>query len=671
MPTAEPPRGEPLGPSAGTQSAQAVLEGGERTAHAARARSGPRPGGGSSRGRARSGRRWAWAGLAAVLAGALALRLWGIKEGLPYVYDIDEAAHFVPRAIAMSGLRLDPHYFANPPALTYLLHAVFAAYFGGYASTARATAQHPADVYAVARATVAVLGVIAVWLLYVLAARLFGRAAGLLAAALEAVAFLPVFYSHLALNDVPALVPLTASLIGAVGVMQRGRARDYLLAGAALGLAAATKYTAGVVVLPLLAATVMRYLEARRHHAPADPGEPPEEGAWPVPERTRAARAMPALAGLMLAVLASLLVFLLANPYALLDFHRFVNELGYESSVAEEAGGKLGSPRELGLLYYLWSFTWGLGFVPALAALGGAVLVWFRDRRVGWLLTPMVLVYLLFMGTENRYFGRWLLPILPVACALAAFFALTVARAVARRLAGDARAHRAGSDRRRALIFAGAGAVAAAALLAQGALYSVHADSVLAREDTRESTREWMLAHVPAGARVVVEPVVPQAWLHKDPALGPLATSYRPRSAHAHWSVYPSVLTLLAPSGSSGAQSWRVLHHYLRVEDYEYTLTPALIDYYEQQGYCWVVTSSIQSGRAFADAREARAAIAYYRALAGRAQLAYRASPYAPGSTPVGFSFDWSFDYYPLSFRLPGPQMSVYRLRGPRCASAS
>ena len=48
-------------------------------------------------------RRWAWAGLALVLALALGLRLWGVGEGLPYVYDLDEAAHFVPRAIAMSG----------------------------------------------------------------------------------------------------------------------------------------------------------------------------------------------------------------------------------------------------------------------------------------------------------------------------------------------------------------------------------------------------------------------------------------------------------------------------------------------------------------------------------------------------------------------------------------
>ena len=40
-------------------------------------------------------RRWAWAGLALVLLGGLGLRLWGVRQGLPYAYNADEADHFV------------------------------------------------------------------------------------------------------------------------------------------------------------------------------------------------------------------------------------------------------------------------------------------------------------------------------------------------------------------------------------------------------------------------------------------------------------------------------------------------------------------------------------------------------------------------------------------------
>ena len=45
-------------------------------------------------------RTWVYpAALGALLVVALLLRLWGIKQGLPYSYNADEATHFVPRAV--------------------------------------------------------------------------------------------------------------------------------------------------------------------------------------------------------------------------------------------------------------------------------------------------------------------------------------------------------------------------------------------------------------------------------------------------------------------------------------------------------------------------------------------------------------------------------------------
>ena len=154
---------------------------------------------------------------------------------------------------------LNPHYFANPPAFTYLLHFLFAIAYGGGAGVVRHFQRDPAAVYELARIAAAVLGTLALWLLYLVGARLLGRAAGLLAAAIEAVAFLPSFYSHLALNDVPTLAPLTASLLGTAGVLRKGRlSATTCWRGRASGLACATKYTAGIVLVPLLAAAVLR-----------------------------------------------------------------------------------------------------------------------------------------------------------------------------------------------------------------------------------------------------------------------------------------------------------------------------------------------------------------------------------------------------------------------------
>ncbi|HTC72517.1 MAG TPA: hypothetical protein VK655_06480, partial [Solirubrobacteraceae bacterium] len=57
-------------------------------------------------------------------------------------------------------------------------------------------------------------------------------------------------------------------------------------------------------------------------------------------------------------------------------------------------------------------------------------------------------------------------------------------------------------------------------------------------------------------------------------------------------------------------------HASVTIEDYERTLAPALIGYYEAHYYCWVISGSTQSARAFADPGAVPRAIAYYRALA-------------------------------------------------------
>jgi hypothetical protein len=575
-------------------------------------------------------RRWAWPGLALVLAGGLALRLWGVQQGLPYVYNTDEADHFVPRAVKMfQDGSLNPHYFANPPAFTYLLHYLFDVWYGGPEGVLRAFELHPGNVYTLARVAAALLGVGALWLLYATGARLFGRGVGLLAAAIEAVAFLPVFYAHLALNDVPTLAPLTLSLFGSAGVLRKGRMRDYLIAAIGLGLACATKYTAGIVLLVLLAAAVVRYLQGD----------------------ARARRRVVAM--LALCALVTLVAFLIANPYSLLDYHSFHRELVHQSTLSAEAQGKLGAPKDGGLAYYLWSLTWGLGWAPAVAALGGAVAIWRVEPRarlgaVGWLLVPAPLVYLAFMGLQGRYFGRWLLPIFPMLCLLGAFFALQLVLAAGRLAAPRA--------------LAGAlGAVLVAVLLAQGLLYSVHSGLVLSRADTRNLTRAWMLAHVPKGAAVVAEPVSPDDWARETPALPSHSNPYR-------WIKYPSLLSRLGPHGRIQANAT----HEVGIEDYERTLAPALIGYYESRGYCWVISGTTQSGRAFADPSAVPQAIAYYRALARQGEVVYRSSPYARGHgggrDSVPFGFDWSFDYYPLAYHRPGPVMTVYRLHGGRCA---
>jgi hypothetical protein len=565
------------------------------------------------------------AALGVLLVASLVLRLWGVKQGLPYSYNADEATHFVPRAVGFLSQDLNPHYFLNPPAYSYLLYVVFELWFGSADAIRTAYTSDPTAVFIVARVVAAVLGTVAVWLTYLAGKRLFDRTVGLLAAAVLAFAFLPVFYSHLALNDVPTLAPVALSLYGVAGVLRWGRTRDYVIAGIGIGLAAATKYTGGITLVCLLAASLCDGLDGSG--------------------RTAARRCG-------LALVLALVAFLIANPYAALDPSSFFSGVSQQASQAAGTEPvKLGSNPGSGIEYYMWSFTWGLGWGPTIAAVGGAALLLARRRlAMALVLLPAPIAFIVFMGDQQRFFGRWLMPIFPIAAVLGAYGAVELARALSR--------PRGPAPGRRLMPAALAGAIVAVVLLGQSVAVDFHNDEALSRPDTRNLARAWMVRHVPVGSKVVLEPLVPDNWaLDVGRVLPATPTGER-------WWRYPTWLTSLdqnlnpLPTGE---------HRYVFVDQYERYLYPQLLDQYVAQGYCWVVIGSLQAGRAFAQPNAVPNAIAYYSQLAGRARLMYQVSPFVKSAHPVKFSFDWSIDYYPRQYRRPGPELGIYHLSGGKC----
>jgi hypothetical protein len=557
--------------------------------------------------------------LGVLLLVTLGLHLWGIKQGLPYSYNVDEATHFVPRAIGFFSHDYNPNYFLNPPGYSYLLHIVFELWFGSGDAVSRAYTVNPTEVFVLARVVAAVLGTISVWLTYLAGERLFGRTVALLGAAIFAVAFLPNFYSHLALNDVPTLAPVALSLYGAAGVLRRGWRRDYVICGVAIGLAAATKYTGGVTIICLLAAAAC-------------------DGAG--------GAALVVLRRLALALLAALAAFVLANPFSVLDFSAFQAGVATQQSLAGGAEPvKVGTTAASGTAYYLWTFTWGLGWAPSLAAIGGAVLLVVRRRlTMALVLLPAPIAYIVFMGDQQRFFGRWLLPIFPIVALLGAYGTVELVRWIVRT---------------RGVPVLVAAAVAVVVMLGQGLATSIHNDVVMSRPDTRNLARQWMVAHVPAGSKVVIEPVVEDNWATDVGRSLPYTTS------GARWQRYPTWETNIDANGNPLAPGE---HRYIAVDQYERTLRPALLTQYAEDGYCWVVIGSLQAGRSFAQPRVAPNAIAYYAQLANQAKLVYHVSPFGSDRHAVPFSFDWSIDYYAAQYARPGPEISVYRLQSGKCA---
>jgi len=557
------------------------------------------------------------AAVGGLLVLAFALRIWGNGHGLPYAYNADENAHFVTRAIGLFGHDWDPNYYINPPAYTYLVHLVLGVWYGGRAGVSNSFAADPTQIWLIARTLAALLGTVAVWLLYLAGARLVDRRVGLLSAGVFAVAFLPVFYSKLALNDVPTLAGVCLALWGAAGILRNGRMLDYLVAGVGLGLACATKYTGGIVLLPIIAAATAQFAATGGRAG--------------------------ALRGIGAVAVVALLSFFVANPYSVLDFSSFWDGLTHQSDASSSDAGKLGLTQDSGYAYYLWSFGWGLGWLPLCFAVGGAVRMFVDERRLFWMLVPAIIVFVLFMGSQERYFGRWLMPVFPFVCVLAAYAAIELADWLGRI-----------SPALRPTF------VAAAVVLmcGQGLVYSLHSGLVLSREDTRNIAREWMVKNVPERTKIVVEPVVPDQWAQDIGRPSALVDNGN------RWNKYPLSRRIDPATGEPVPGAAGVVN----IEDFERVLHPGLVDIFEKQSYCYVVVGSTQRGRAEVEPEVVPQALAYYKELERRSEVAYAVSPYGRGEGPVAFNFDWTFNYFPLAYNRPGPTMTIYRLDGGGCA---
>jgi hypothetical protein len=246
------------------------------------------------------------------------------------------------------------------------------------------------------------------------------------------------------------------------------------------------------------------------------------------------------------------------------------------------------------------------------------------------------------MGTQARFFGRWLLPIFPIACLLGAYAIVRLTQ-----LAG----------RRAPALVPALAVLGAVLLLGQGIVYSLHSAMTLSRGDTRNTARQWLVDNVAANTKIVVEPVVPDAWASD------IGRPNHGTANGARWSKFPTSRSNIAEDGSFVPGPGRIVN----IEDYERTLYPELIDQYVEKGYCWVVVGSTQRGRAEAQPDVVPRAIAYYRELERRSTLAHEDSPYRKGAQPVKFNFDWTFDFYPLAYERPGPLMQIYRLSGGKC----
>jgi 4-amino-4-deoxy-L-arabinose transferase-like glycosyltransferase len=401
--------------------------------------------------------------LGLILLLALALRLWGLAFGLPYVIQPDEPS------VEMRALHMwyagDPnsHYYVYP-SLYYDLQALVAFAVAHAAGLLQPDVlRHPLGhlplFYLAGRAFTALLGTLTVLVVY-LAGRLLSPRVGLIAALFLAVAAQHVQQSHYITVDAPtALFTALAALYALRAVRRSGNVRDIVLGGVAAGLAAGTKYNAAVALaLPTAAALLSARPWTRR------------------------------LGACLAAGMACAAVFVLTTPFAVLDPPPFLRSLHVVAQhYAQGHPGAEGNDNALWYLQYLAQE--GLLVPLTILVVAGLAVVVVRYRRAGLVLVAFALPYYALLCSTFVRFDRNLLPLLP----FLALFAATAAEAVILPLAVALR------NRAAAYVLVLGMAAGPSAYVA------MRSDYALTHRFSEEVAVAWANAHLPRGARLATE----------------------------------------------------------------------------------------------------------------------------------------------------------------------
>ncbi len=464
--------------------------------------------------------------LLTVLAVALLVRLWGITDRLPdpslgiRVFDdsVVEETDRVTMGLAWGmwqggtqPLDLNPHTGGWPGLSAYLTLGVQLLYRAWFAGThpgagavafARYAEAHWGSIFLLGRCVGVLVGVATVALTLALGSALLGAGAGLAAALLLALNPLHIQTSqHVGDPNLLALLFVLIAARSIVLVAERGAIRDSVTAGAAIGLAAASKY-APIVLLPVLVFA----------HGGTD-GRPFSRIATALRSRS-----------LWIGIAAAGIAFFIASPFTFLDLHTTVRDLTIQRErLLSDWVGETALPISLPL-YLVNALPNALGWPAYLLSLAGMVVLW-RSGRAGRLVVSIPILLVLANGMLRTAQERYVLPAMPILF-IAASAALLRAGAW---IAGRIRA--AGALR----------VLAPAALLVLGAAWPlpgyVATRASLAMPDSRHVARAWIDAQI--------DPAQPMAVELYGPTFN---TVRRDERAAVTWPFYATLAPLVRPA---------------------------------------------------------------------------------------------------------------------------
>ena len=321
-----------------------------------------------------------------------------------------------------------------------------------------------------ARGLAAASGIATIVVLYAAASEFFSRRTALVSAAFLALAFLHVRDSHFGVTDVPSTLLIVCAFWASARIVTKGITLPRSAsAGLLCGFAASTKYNAVLIAIPAAIAVVRG-----------------------IPGFRRAPARLPVAAMVAFAVCLAL-GFLIATPFAVLDWPAFLADVEAQRRILSGGGhgGSIIDPaREVyggvpGWVHHLTvNLRYGLGLPLLVTGILGACWLAIYEPRIAAVVLSFPVVYYAAIGISVLAYARYMVPLVPFLCLTAGVAVDRLANAAASRVKGH-----------------GVSAIAAIVLVvavgSPTAARTVAFDRLVARTDTRVLAARWIEAGIP------------------------------------------------------------------------------------------------------------------------------------------------------------------------------
>lgn len=433
-------------------------------------------------------------GLFALLALALALRLYGINWDQGGLFHPDERAFLLqveqiefPESGELDTLftkesPLNPGSFNWGSLPHYMLKSV---QYG--AQLFLKDDLNLFDLRFPGRVLSALADTVTVALVFLIGSRWFSRRTGFLAAGMISLAVINIQLSHFFAVDALMATFIVATVFFAVRFAYQGRAADAALVGLMAGLGFTTKFSVAPLGVAVLAGFAI--------YAFSKPGDAFDSQGWRSP--AAAIRQWQAFRGLLLASAVALVTVLITQPYMFLDFDTFLGNIRDQSEMVRRINDwpftrqYADTPRYWYQVFQLgfWGLGPAMGIVVWAGLLAGIAFAWFGRRKVDLVVLAWVIPYLLITGWFDVKFMRYMAPLVP-------FLVLYGARTLL--WAGDVLT--AVWPRRRYLV-----AAPAVVMLVFTGHYVLSFMSVYSGPHPGQAASEWLEDNAAPGSRVVQE----------------------------------------------------------------------------------------------------------------------------------------------------------------------